>query len=243
VALVAGLRTCGSLGTGKSLSFVEASPYPPAKPETTVMRSSIRTLALLSILFTTAGPQSAVAQISINSDASGKSRTFMVGEITMRADLPTTNTASFTSTPVHPLKKGDKVAAMTAQDQAWSVDRHPLQVGRVDIAYPVLATVKCSDGNFRTLYPAILKAKKDIRAGETLHADGYSIESSHAIMAGDSIPIIVVSSSYLSLEASEGSKVQSQAKPWLTVFKEDMKPEERSSAIEAWRIEAEHVSK
>ena len=173
---------------------------------------------------------------------SGKSRTFLAGEITMSADLPTTDTPSFTSTPINPLKKGDQVAAMTSEDQAWSVAKLKMQVGKTEVAYPVLAIIKCADDDFRTLFPATFKAKKEIKAGETLHADGYSIESSRAIKAGDSIPVTFASNSYLSLEASEGNKDQKSAKPWLIVFKEDMKPETRSLAIEAWRIVTEHVA-
>jgi len=84
--------------------------------------------------------------------------------------------------PVKNLKKGAKVAAILSDDQAWSADTHSLQIGTSQVAYPILAMVKSSDG-FHSLFPGILKVKTDIKAGETLRSDGYEIQAKREIKA------------------------------------------------------------
>lgn len=110
-------------------------------------------------------------------------------------------------------------------------------------AYPLAAMVKCSNGKFQGLYPAILKAKTDIGAGKLLHSDGYQIEAKRTIKAGESFSVLAVGDGLLSIEVAERATKDSDGKPWFTAFKDDMKPNDRTCAIEAWRIEKEHVGK
>jgi hypothetical protein len=183
-----------------------------------------------------------IPSVSISTDKSGKTRTFLAGAISIRGDISALETKSFTCTPVYPLKKGDKVAAMVSDDQAWSPDTHLLQVGTNQVAYPIFAMVKSADG-FHSVFPAILKAKTDIKAGETLRSDGYQIEAKRAVKAGDSIPVLFVGDSLLSVEAATGAKNKGEAEPWFAAYKDDTKASDRAALVEAWRLENEHVGR
>ena len=179
-----------------------------------------------------------------STDASDqKSRTFFAGEISMKADLSATETKLFTCTPVQPFKKGDKVAAIVSDDQAWSVDKLPLQVGTNQVPYPVMASVKSSDG-FHSIFPAVLKAKTDIKAGETLRSDGYQIETKRAVKASETISVLVIGGSAIfSVEAAEGAKDRGVAKPWFTAYKDGTKLSDSAPLLEAWRLENDHVGR
>ena len=172
----------------------------------------------------------------------GTHKAFLAGAISIDGDISTVETKSFTCTPLFPLKKGDKVAAMLSDDQAWSVDKLPLQVGAIQIAYPILAMLKSADA-FHALFPAILKTKAEIKVGETLHADGYRIEAKRAFRVAESIPVLRVGDSFLSVEAAAGVKEKGKEGPSFAAYKEDTKANEVGALVEAWRIENEHVRK
>jgi len=123
---------------------------------------------------------------------------------------------------------------MTSEDQAWSIDKTPA-------GYPILAMVKSSDGKFRSLFPSSCKVKIDIKAGAPLHSGRHEVETKRSIKASDSIPVLFVGESLLSVEAADGPGKGSQAQPWFTVFEGDARPDDRRATIEAWRIEKDHV--
>ena len=202
------------------------------------MKAINTSLVVFSIVLAVCGRIIAQPAISISSDPSGKSRAFLSGAISISGDIQTIETKSFTCIPVKAFKKGDKVAAMLSDDQAWSVDKMPLQVGTNKVQFPILAMVKCSDG-FHGIFPAVLKMKADVVAGETLKADGYQIDSNRAVKAGNSISVLLIGDSLLSAEAAEEVKNKSESKPWFTAHKDEMKPGERAALVEAWRIENE----
>ena len=199
------------------------------------MKSINTSLVVFGIALAVCGRIIAQPAISMSSDSSGKTRTFLGGTISISGDIQTIETNSFTCTPVQPFKKGDKVAAMVSDDQAWSVDKMPLQVGTSQVQYPILAMVKCS-GDFHIIFPAVLKAKIDIKAGGALKADGYQIEAKRAVKAGESISVLLIDDSLLSVEASD-------AKPWFTAYKDDTKPSDRAALVEAWKVENERAGK
>jgi hypothetical protein len=210
--------------------------------------SSISRLAAATLLILVAMAWSrpafcqGIPSISMSTDKNGKTRTFLAGAISIRDDLSAIETKSFTCTPVYPLKKGDKVAAMISDDQAWSADTHSLLVGTNQVAYPILAMVKFADG-FHSVFPAILKTKTDIKAGETLRSDGYQIEAKRAVKAGESIPVLFIGDSLLSVEAVEGTKNKSETKPWFTAYKDDTKASDRSALVGVWGLVNEHVAR
>jgi hypothetical protein len=125
-------------------------------------------------------------------------KTFLAGEVSIGGDISTIETILFTCNPVQSLKKGDKVLAMVSDDQAWSADKRIMQVGANKIAYPILAMVK-SGQSFVVIFPGLLKAKTDIKVGETVRSDGYQVETKRAVNAGDSISVLFVGESRFSL--------------------------------------------
>jgi hypothetical protein len=172
----------------------------------------------------------------------GTQKAFLAGAISIGGDISTIETKSFTCTPLFPLKKGDKVAAMLSDEQAWSVDKLPLQVGTIQVAYPILAMLKSADA-FHAIFPAVLKTKAEIKVGETLRADGYRIEAKRAFRAGESIPVLRVGDSFLSVEAGAGLKDKGKEEPLFAAYKEDTTISEVVALVEAWRIENKHVRK
>jgi len=176
------------------------------------------------------------------SDKSGKSRTFIAGKISIQRDLSKIENKAFIATLAQPLKENEELAAMTSADQAWSISKHTMQVGERQIDYPILAMVKCSDG-MHTLFPAVLTFKIDIKAGETVHVDGFQIESKRAVKAGKSISVILVGlSSMISIETTqESANAGATANPWFTAHKDDLELSGRNAAIEAWQLVTEYV--
>jgi len=170
--------------------------------------------------------------------STSNARAFLAGQTSIdgdvAADLPTFENGILTCALVQPLKKGDVVAVMVSEDQSWSIDRTPT-------GYPIVATVKTSDGKFRSLFPAVLKAMISIRAGTVLHSGHYDIETMRSIKDGDSIPVVFTGRSLLSVGAVEGTRKGGEARPWFTVFEADAKPDDRRGTIEAWRIENDYV--
>jgi len=225
------------------------------------MTRASSTKALLTlialILVMSAYKSLASPEITANAQASGsdgRTRTFLGGQLDLDSDFQPVDNKSFTYRPVQPLAKHDALVAMVSSDQAWSVytagaaqrsqdekgdstnDRTSARdVGAVLAKYPVVGMVKTSDGNIHWLYPAVLKAKTDIQAGKVVQGDGYQIETERSVKAGDSISVLVVGGVILSIEGTAASK------PWFTASKNGARPNDRASAIKAWRIEKAYV--
>ena len=204
---------------------------------------------LMALLYTSTSPlanaqQQNVPSISIQGhvDAHGNVvyNTELAGVITLNANpsIDTLEPDGFTySNKAFDCKfvqaKGERLAAYTSESGGRSVDTMPVVDGKNEVLYPVLASLKCSDGVFRTVLPAELKAKVNIKAGHIVHLGGYLIEAKRLIKVGDSIPVFVVAgTSVLSVETGDGGK------PWFTAFKEDSKPKiNRAAVLKAWRTE------
>jgi len=120
------------------------------------------------------------------------------------------------------LKEGDQLPAQVGGDTVYSMDKEDLTVGGVETHYPILAIV---DG--KAVWPAVLEAKTDIGAGQTLHVGGYVVQSERAIKTGGRILVLVISGdSVLSI---------SKDKPWFTAFKEGTTQDHRAADISAWQ--------
>jgi hypothetical protein len=123
----------------------------------------IRLGGALAALFLIGGSSITTAQTSVTSITITNGRTLLAGGISVTGDISAIETKSFTCTPVQLFKKGDKVAAMVSQDKMWSIDKLPLQVGKSQVTYPILAIVKSLDGFYNIISPAVLKTKIDIK--------------------------------------------------------------------------------
>jgi hypothetical protein len=196
---------------------------------------------ILAALICIGGFTGARAQDSVPSISIRDGNTYLAGAISVGGDISTIETKSFTCTPVQSFKKGDKVAAFVSEDQVWSVDTHPLQVGTSQVVFPILGIVKAS-GSFQTLLPGVLRVKIDIGAGEALRADGYEIVAKRAVSAGNSISVLIVEDALLSVEAAGAAGKGGGEKPWFVAFKDGAKSTARASAVETWRITRQRVS-
>lgn len=156
-------------------------------------------------------------------------------------DGSTYENAAFACTYVQ--MKGEVLAATTSPSGAWSINTMPVADGKRAARYPVIASLMGADGVFRTVLPALLNAKVDIKAGETIRSGGYEITAKRTVHVGDAIPVLVVGGvSVLSVEVNDGATNAREATPWFTAFKVSAAEESaRRAAIGAWRAERVHV--
>ncbi len=148
-----------------------------------------------------AGSPVTCAQDSRPSITIGGGKTILPGELTIGTDILPVETKSFTCATVQLFKKDDKIPGMleigqNGHNNLWSASNHSVQVGTGQIAYPNAAIVASSDGHGHTLFLAVLMAKTDIKAGETLRSDGYQIETKRAVKAGGSISVLYIIGHY-----------------------------------------------
>ena len=221
---------------------------------------------ILTLVLTLAILVSAQAPQATTPATNSKTKMLLAGQLEIALDFQAVENNSFSYTPVQPLMKGDVVAAMVSEDQAWSINTAGERQSRQDekgypskgrtssreltavlATYPVVAMVKTSDGKVHSLYPAIFKAKTDIKAGDVVDSEGYQIETRRSVKAEEPVPVLIVedgtgrtpvASAILSLEAA----LSPALKPSLAAFQDSMKQKDRASAIEAWRTEKEHVA-
>jgi ankyrin repeat protein len=173
--------------------------------------------------------------ISISRDASGRTTTFLAGQMSVPKGLtgmfPTIDNNTFTCTLLRPLRDGDVLAAMVSTAEARSIEKAA--------GYPVLAVITASDGGLRAFMPAVLTFKADIEAHAVLRADGFEIETARSIKAGTPIPVLYVNGPViLSAEVVEDrteSTRGGQSTPLLSVFLSGS--QNRAATIGAWRIE------
>jgi hypothetical protein len=183
-----------------------------------------------------------------------QSRTFMGGEMSVHSDVQPFENKSFSCAPIQPLNVGDHFIAMVSGDQSWARDTASDRQGHYHVttlpenqggkllgACPVLGMVTTSDGKPKTLYPAVLKPKADIAATNAVSSDVYQIEAKRPVKTGDQIAVLVIGGALLSIESDVADAKNSEAKPWFSIFKDDMKPGDRASTIEAWRIERKYI--
>jgi hypothetical protein len=185
----------------------------------------------------------AEAQITISKDKSGEARTFLAGKLSLARDIDSVENKSFVCKVLIPLKKGD-IDAMTSADQAWSIQKESMEVGKRRESFSVMAIAKANDGAFHTFFPAWMEFKIDVATGKTIK-NGYQIQTTRLIKTGNRIPVILIGlSAMLSIESEEGAKdSDAKAQPWLIVHEGDLSANERSALIDIWRIATEHIRK
>ena len=87
----------------------------------------------------------------------------------------------------------------------------------------------------RSLFPAVVRPKADIKAGKTSLED-YQIESKRAVKEGEAIGALLVGESVISFEPVDESSKGGDLKPWFAAFKKGSTAKECDAIIEAWRI-------
>jgi hypothetical protein len=140
----------------------------------------------------------------------------MIGSIVTKLALTNIDTDAFACAVVEPVKADESYSAFVnaKEGQAWSMTNVQVE----QYAYPIMAMVKSSNGQSFTIYPALLKAKINIKAGDVLHSGKYAIETTRQIKAGETFPVLIVSDSVLSAEAAKGAVEGSDSKPLFAAF-------------------------
>ncbi|MGA8028661.1 MAG: hypothetical protein WB992_16070 [Bryobacteraceae bacterium] len=127
--------------------------------------------------------------------------------------------------------KGFTVAARVSNDGAVSVMRDEIS------GYPLVVTTKSKDGSTVLSLPGAIKFKIDLKSHVVIHADGFDIESTRDIKAGESFPALCVNGeAILSIEASGKMNAStSQRTPVVQIFSAVTR--NRTPAILLWRFE------
>lgn len=208
------------------------------------MKTLRRPLPLLCLWLTACGGTVALAQdvflagqIEVSQDDYARATTTygglgMVGDGTVSL-LPFENPV-FSCTPVRPLKSGDVLAAKVSNAHSQSVDNVPLN----NIPYPILFM---SAG--AASYPAVVKLKVALKAGQVINSGGYEIKVTRAVTAGESIPVLVVGGKWTwkSKSVLSESTAQGATEPWFTAFDESKKSDFRADAMKLWQMEQSYV--
>jgi len=190
-----------------------------------------RLLLPVAIATVLTGCSQAYGQISI-----GPGGVSLAGQISVGADVGTIEKKTFTCTPRQPLMKGDVIAAMVSAGEAWSITTASVKVGQRQVDWPILAILGGA-----AIYPANFKPKVELKAGEKLVSDGYEIRALRGLKAGETIPVILIGGSMLSIEGVEVVTGKKNSQPYLTAWTEGTTPKEREALIEVWRSADRHV--
>lgn len=141
----------------------------------------------------------------------------VMGTIGVKKALSNIDCDAFICTLVMSVTAGEKISAFVTEGR-YALSMTNVKLG--EFAFPFVAVVQSSSGEVFTTFPAILKAKIDIKAGSVLHSNGFSIETKRPIKTGDTVPVLVVGDNILSVEAVGKTADGSEAKPWFTAFRE-----------------------
>jgi hypothetical protein len=156
------------------------------------------------------------------------------GAIKLTGDIPSLDNKAFACTQAPYIKNGSQFAARGS----WSMDTDSVEVDGRAADVPTIAMLSCSDGSSLCVFPAVLKAKIDMKAGEIIHSDGYEIQTTRAVKAGETIAVFRVGDTSVVSVASDGKGANADASnPWFTAFKEATKTSDRSVSIDAWHAE------
>ena len=167
-------------------------------------------------------------------DKTGTMQMFMASSMDIGMDVSTIETKSFTWTPAQPLKKGDKLAGYGSGEQFWSINKKPIQIGPNTVDYSIMGLVKCTDGH-HVVIPGTLKAKLEIKTGETVKSDGYEIRTKRTIKVGEQIPVLnIADDSMVAIEEAPGGDSKGSGQPLLIAIKSGPKSDKRAELIEAW---------
>ena len=165
--------------------------------------------------------------------------------LAMTEDLSVVPNNALACTPVHPLKKGDVLVADISDMEIWSRDKVPLPTGKgnVNDMHPTLGLIgrmdRDTDGKegfvYYGLYPTVCRAKISIQAGVVAHSDGYAIQTSRPVKAGDSISAICIEGLVIL-----SARARSETQPWFTALPDRfIKTGFLTFAIEVWKEEWE----
>lgn len=181
--------------------------------------------------------------------------TYGQGRTLTLSDTPAVlSSGAFSATAVLSLKKGDVLPATFVIGHGctstWTVRAHAFVNGDHTVKYPAAGIVNCggSGSDSFAVFASSTTIKGDIRADSAWHTGGYLIEAKHGVKAGKVIPTLLFmrngTYSIMSIEPA-GQKEESDgaaAQPWLVIFDERLKPNDRALVLAAWRESTDTVA-
>jgi hypothetical protein len=140
-----------------------------------------------------------------------------------------------------PLRVGATIPMRVSGTQAWSLRTVSLSVGLSTIEVPVIAAMRCPDGQVRILVPARVKVRGHLIPGQMRRATNpsdFDISTTRPLAIGDDFAgFFVTGPSVLSFEAASPSDDRRVERPWFTAFQGDAPRPSRDNTIAAWRAE------
>lgn len=188
------------------------------------------------------------SQISISTDEEEGSRVYLAGTIKIGDDISAVQNSLFTCAPIESFKVGDVIAAMVSGDESYSITKKFLEVGDSQYNYPVVSVL-----NDTAVIPGILWTKTNFVADKRIYADGFKIEAKRDIKSGAAISVLLIGSSFVSIEAVRHST--NSLEPVLIGYKYPsaqngladfanggiQENDSHVQLLEAWRLENGHV--
>ena len=164
-------------------------------------------------------------------------------EIVVDGDIGTLDTVPFTCVPLSNFKDGDKVSATTEADNAWSNTAKQIQIGQTSLSYPLISTVTDDAGVPQVLLLATVTLKSDLNSVVSLHKNGFLFTSARTFKSTETIPVLLIGGTIVSLEMTANPQDANDFKPALTIYADDLSASDRASAMSAWKTEMKHVRK
>lgn len=146
---------------------------------------------------------------------------------------------SFTFAPIASLEVRN-YPADGPYGQVWTFEQKEVEIGKNKVSFPVMAMVEGSRGVY-TLFPAELKAKVNLKPGKWIDSDGYDIQVTKAVKAGDSVPILMINGSAVSFEGVETATKNTAPRPWLIVSNIGTKEQEIEPLLEIRWLARNHA--
>jgi hypothetical protein len=186
---------------------------------------------LVALVLTVCGCHEAESQSAIHIS---ESHVAFAGAIRISGGIPSADNKNFTCAQGSWIKDGSQFAA----SGSWSMDTDSVDVDGRSADVPTIAMLPCSDGSSLCVFPAVLTATVDMKAGRIINSDGLDIETTHDVKIGDRITVFRVgSSAFVSIGKDEPSAKPELTKPWFIAVKHVTRIKYRGLALEAWRAE------
>ena len=159
---------------------------------------------------------------------------------------PPTGGKAFVCPTAYKLNKGDVLAARVSAIQSWTVKEVRLCVRDHTVMCPAVGLIqKFVDSHsfvLQTVSPAVVKSRIEIKPGKAIHLDGYAIEATRLVRVGETIPVICINGSMLSVEVAGAAKGATDQRPFLLVFQDGNSHAERISEIKLWQTVSDYLS-
>jgi len=153
---------------------------------------------------------------------------------------------TFTCRLIRTIKDGETIRVLASGKEKYSAETVSVISDGRQMRYPILALLTASNDSVRAFLPAILTAKKAIKAGtpvqtsEDKEKNAFVIQSNRDIKAGERIYVLFVNGPAI-LSVNSTRTADSAEDPWFKAFTSAATQERSREVLETWRIEMRHL--